>query len=400
MRLFVTLIVILATGISIHLLAHAFVNLQPLDEAVTSLFYFLCKAAPLFLLAVIVSVVLIIYFEERNLKGALKRLFMSHGRGILLSIWTEIRDIRRRYNEQWETVEFWLLLLIVLLQFFDLAYPAERLDHLALLAAFILAIIKRVSIAIIHQLVIRRDHVGITKFRKDALLKWLSVPLPFKQVRFAKFEGDDAFESGSLIKKYSRLLDRIVDREEAEEPFTSEDRAELYRRWLLSNQPVLSVFVDVNDEPLAAAVVLPLTRAAYEQYKARKLDALDIQPYHIVDVNEKSCRYLLVDAVATLKSDARLTGTRLTLYHCSQFYNPVTPPIVLFSTTSRKMKDIFATFGFSVSESPWLMGSTDFLLECDFSVANRGDQSSADLRGIILSLIPSYQSAAGSAQRT
>jgi hypothetical protein len=37
MRLFVTLIVILATGISIHLLAHAFVNLQPLDEAVTEL---------------------------------------------------------------------------------------------------------------------------------------------------------------------------------------------------------------------------------------------------------------------------------------------------------------------------------------------------------------------------
>jgi hypothetical protein len=394
MRLFVALIAILATGIAIHLLAHTFGDLEPLDKAATSLFYFLCKAAPLFFLAVIVAVVLIVYFEERNLKGAFKRLFMSHRRGILLSIWTEIRDIRRRYNEHWETVEFWLLLLIILLQFFDWAYPAEQLDHLALLAALILAIIKKTSIAIIHQLVIRRDHTGITKLRKDALLKWTSLPLPLKQVRFARFEGDDVFESDSLIKKYSSVLDRIVDREEAEEPFTSEDRANLYRRWLFSGQPILSAIVDVNDQPLAASVVLPLTRVAYEQYKARKLDALEIQPHHIVDVNEKSCRYLLVDAVSVLKSDARLLGTRLAFYHCSRFYDPVTPPIVLFSTTSRKIKDIFVTFGFGVSESPWLKGSTDFFLERDFSIINKEDKDYADLQKIVFSLNSIYHSVA------
>jgi hypothetical protein len=309
----------------------------------------------------------------------------------LLNISTEIRDIRKRYNEKWETFEFWLLLAIAVLIFFEWKYPAEQLDHIAISVALGLALIKKASGRVVHYLVVKRDHTGISKLRKQALLKWLATPLSIENVRFASFEGDETFGSKSEIKSYSAVLNRIVDREEAEHPFTSEHRADLYRRWLYSRQSVLSAYVDDNGQPLAAAVVIPLTKSAYEQYKAGSLDALDIQLHHILGPGQVPYKYLLVDAVAGPKFDLRLLASRLALYHCSIFFDPYDPPVVVFSTTIGRLRDTFAACRFSVTESEWLDGGTDFYLERDFSVINQESTAYDDVQNIFFDVCAAYR---------
>ncbi|MDE2068862.1 MAG: hypothetical protein KGK01_04265 [Bradyrhizobium sp.] len=256
--------------------------MTPFFEAVLSLLFFLAIATPCLALVAILALVTIVYLEERNWKVVGRRLLGVKRGSIPLNISTEIRDVRTRYNEKWETIEFRLLLAIAALIFFNWTYASEQLDHFVISLTLGLALIKKVSGRVVHYIVVKRDHTGISKLRKQALLKWLSIPLSIQNVRFASFEDDDAFGSKSIIKSYSAVLDRIIDREEAEHPFTSEDRSDLYRRWLYSGQRVLSAYVDSSEQPLAATVVMPLTKSAYEQYRAGSLDALDIQPHHIL----------------------------------------------------------------------------------------------------------------------
>jgi hypothetical protein len=157
------------------------------------------------------------------------------------------------------------------------------------------------------------------------------------------------------LRHFSQLCHELIT--DRDVTFTLNIRTALYRRWLSTGHPVLMAVVHEN-VPLGASVILPLTKAAYEAFWNSGLDAPDIDVHHLARRrNNKGYRYLLVDVVASeksfiqnlphaLKVELVGIGLRSMIYHSSVFFNPKAPPIVLCSTTNKKLQAVLTKLGF------------------------------------------------------
>jgi hypothetical protein len=153
------------------------------------------------------------------------------------------------------------------------------------------------------------------------------------------------FEDVATLHDCTRVLDRIADRSN----FLIDKRAALYRRWLYSRQSVLAGLKDDSGKVVCASVVLPLTEDAYGRLSSGALDAIDIESWDIESNSAAGVghRYLLIDAVARLDEARKGLGTRLAIYHCSQFFDPKRPPIIVSSTKVDWLQKFFAYLEFT-----------------------------------------------------
>lgn len=107
----------------------------------------------------------------------------------------------------------------------------------------------------------------------------LNKPIENEQILFVR-QGDQKTVSSFASLCHERVQDREVS-------FTCDKRIQLYDRWLSSQQPCLMAVTDGDNLLIAASIVLPLTDEGYHGYCSGRLDALDIESRHIVQVGSR-----------------------------------------------------------------------------------------------------------------